>query len=107
MSKFRKKPVEVEARQYDGANAAEIVEWIKSEGGLASFSEWRPTLRSATGVQIEHAHASHIKIHTLEGEMIAHHRDWIIQGVKGEFYPCRQDIFEQTYEPADQETTNG
>jgi hypothetical protein len=39
-----------------------------------------------------------VTIHTLEGDMKANHGDYIIKGVKGEFYPCRQDIFEQTYE---------
>lgn len=40
-------------------------------------------------------------IPTLEGEMIASVGDWIIKGVKGEFYPCKPDIFEATYEMAD------
>ena len=39
-----------------------------------------------------------ITIHTLEGDMKAKQGDYIIKGVKGEFYPCRKDIFEQTYE---------
>jgi hypothetical protein len=39
-----------------------------------------------------------IVIHTLEGDMKANRGDYIIKEVKGEFYPCRQDIFEQTYE---------
>lgn len=37
-------------------------------------------------------------IHTLEGDMLADYGDWIIKGVKGEFYPCKPDIFEATYE---------
>ena len=40
------------------------------------------------------------KIHTLEGTMRALKGDWIIKGVKGELYPCKNDIFEATYEPA-------
>jgi hypothetical protein len=39
-----------------------------------------------------------MNIHTLEGNMIASVGDWIIKGVKGEFYPCKPDIFESTYE---------
>ena len=42
-----------------------------------------------------------IFIRTLEGEMTATQGDWIIKGVKGEFYPCKPDIFAATYEPAD------
>jgi len=39
-------------------------------------------------------------IPTLEGDHLANIHDWIIKGVKGEFYPCKPDIFEMTYEPA-------
>lgn len=42
-----------------------------------------------------------IEIETLEGTMRADYLDWIIKGVKGEFYPCKPDIFEATYEPAE------
>ena len=38
-----------------------------------------------------------VVIHTLEGDMTAHMGDYIIKGIKGEFYPCRKDIFEETY----------
>jgi len=41
-----------------------------------------------------------VVIHTLEGDMKANMGDWIIKGVKGEFYPCKPDIFEATYEAA-------
>lgn len=37
-------------------------------------------------------------VHTLEGKMMANANDWIIKGIKGEFYPCKPDVFEQTYE---------
>ncbi len=40
-----------------------------------------------------------LEIDTREGCMIADLKDWIIKGVKGEFYPCKPDIFEMTYEP--------
>lgn len=82
MPKFVKKPVEIEARQYYGnANAAEeLINWIESEGGKAYWDK------------------AHIVIETLEGKMEARADDWIIKGVKGEFYPCKPDIFEETYE---------
>jgi hypothetical protein len=41
---------------------------------------------------------TNIFVNTLEGEMRAEVKDWIIQGVSGEFYPCKPEIFEQTYE---------
>lgn len=51
------------------------------------------------GWRIDPADGS-LVIRTLEGDMHANPGDWIIRGVAGELYPCRQDIFEQTYEPA-------
>lgn len=82
---FRKKPVEIDAMQLidDLANHQAIANWINSNGGEASLSfadTW-------------------MTIHTLEGDMRADLGDWIIRGVKGEFYPCKPDIFEATYEP--------
>ena len=77
--KFRKKPIIIEARQYNGKNAEELVEWMKT-GSLINLG--KPVLI----------------IYTLEGQLAASVGDWIIKGVKGEFYPCKPDIFEETYE---------
>ena len=93
MTRFRKKPVEVEARQWDGTLevAGLIVRWILDEGGRAHYE----TVQMQDG---------HIVIQTLEDgpDWIAKHvaspGDWIIQGIQGEFYPCKPDIFEATYE---------
>ena len=91
MPKYRKKPVEIEARQLTDAIASnrEIAEWCGAES-------W--TFDSTT---------LHIK--TLEGIMKASPGDFIIKGVQGEFYPCKPDIFEQTYElvSTQGETTEG
>lgn len=84
MAKFRKKPVVIEAVQWNGNNRNEIAEFM---GELFP----KPTVNE----QIE------IYIFTLEGTMIASKYDWIIKGVKGEFYPCKPDIFEATYEAAE------
>lgn len=77
---FRKKPVVIEAMQYsrNGLEAKKVADWCggeQTDDGLI--------------------------IHTLEGDMLADYGDWVIQGVKGEFYPCKPDIFNQTYEPVD------
>ena len=80
--KFRKRPVVIEAIQYLGENAEAIVEWMG-----------RPYVFVAEG--------DPLIIETLEGDMSGSPGDWIIRGVKGEFYPCKPDIFEATYEPAD------
>jgi hypothetical protein len=74
--------VEIRAMRYTGDNGAEVAAWV-GEG-------W--TKGSLSGALI---------IHTLEGAMTASVGDWIIRGVKGEFYPCKPDIFEATYEPVE------
>jgi len=85
---YRKKPIEVEAIQYDGDNFNHIQEW--SDGAVYDNFMPEPTdLRS-----------SHLRIQTLEGIMIANVGDWIIKGVQGEFYPCKPGIFEETYSDA-------
>lgn len=84
MAKYRKKPVEIDAWQWDGkATATDRPEWMRGPEILADHSE-----------QI-------LRIATLEGVMTAKAGDWIIRGVKGEMYPCRDDIFRMTYEVVD------
>lgn len=76
MSYYRKKPVEIEAKQFvSPAEGSRIAEWC--------------------GGSIENSPDA-IDIRTLEGTMRAELGDWIIRGVKGEFYPCKSDIFEAT-----------
>lgn len=77
--KYRKKPVVVEAVQWTGNNYIEIDNFITVK------HETNPSLRV-------------VKIPTLEGVMEATPNDYIIKGVQGEFYPCKPDIFEATYE---------
>lgn len=106
MPKFRKKPVVIEAQHYDGSNesAAAILYWIgSSPGALAAAEEGqRLALVDGNGVLL---------IRTLEsggGHHVADAGDWIICGVKGEFYPCKPDIFAATYdeEPTRAEGSN-
>lgn len=80
--KYRKKPVVIEAVQYTGKNTADIHEFCGANA------------REPVG-------ETHIEIITLEGVMKATPNDYIIKGVAGEFYPCKPDIFEQTYELAE------
>lgn len=84
MPKFRKKPVVIEAMYFDGANAADIAAWAGTGGEFGLPSD-------------ETGHPAFV-IPTLEGGMVASPGDWIIRGVKGEYYPCKPDIFEATYE---------
>lgn len=91
MPKFRKKPVVIEAEQFTGTNAAQILYWVGSHAPHDPHE--RLALVDDEGT---------LKIKTLEsaeGYHVADKGDWIIRGVKGEFYPCKPDIFEATYEP--------
>jgi hypothetical protein len=81
--KFRKKPIVIEAFKWTGSpDQTEDPEWIIKEikKGNVYFNK------------------NTMMIKTLEGTMITNAGDWVIQGVKGEIYPCKPDIFEETYE---------
>lgn len=94
MAKFRKKPVVIEAVQFDGREFGEYANFMPKEAYFFMPKE-AYFFMSGNGK----TNAAHINIHTLEGTMRADIGDWIIKGVKGEFYPCKPDIFEATYEP--------
>lgn len=81
---YRKKPVVIDARQLTPLSIDGIEEWC---GGSIKGVRSPPEQRC-------------IDIQTLEGEMRAEIGDWVIKGVKGEFYPCKPEIFALTYEPA-------
>ena len=92
MPKFRKKPIEIEAVQWTGDNHREMFNFLGGEDeeyiqatGVNFYIDWN----KVNGGLI---------IKTLEGEHIASIGDWIIKGVQGEYYPCKPDIFETTYE---------
>lgn len=85
--KYRKKPVVIDAFQFTGKNQFEVMRWCDA-------------VHSGPAVTWEF-HDGVLDIPTMEGVMTANPNDWIIRGVKGEFYPCKPDIFEATYEPAE------
>ena len=74
---YIKKPVVIDAVQFTGTNYSEIREFINSEFEIK---------------------CNGIIIRTLEGDHLARPSDYIIKGVKGEFYPCREEIFNLTYD---------
>ena len=76
--KYRKKPVVIEAVRFTGTNFNDIEKFVGGDYG-----------KDSEGNQV---------IATLEGPLKISDNDWIIKGVKGEFYPCKPDIFEATYE---------
>lgn len=93
--KYRKKPVVIEARQLTPETAEEIGAWC---GARKCKTDSYDSYLWGWGIPIEHRS---LRIDTLEGEHSASMGDFVIQGVKGEFYPCKPDIFEMTYEVAE------
>jgi hypothetical protein len=84
MKQYRKKPIIIEAVQYDDS--------MRVTGDLPD------------GVYIVPTHEGDMPvIHTLEGDMIVRRGDYIIRGIKGELYPCKPDIFEASYDAVDSE----
>lgn len=79
--KYRKKPVEIEAIQWLGNNIEEVIEFCEGQAHYTCCLE----------------------IDTLEGKMRAVPGNFIVRGVKGEYYPCRGDIFEETYEAIEEQ----
>ena len=123
MSKYRKKPVVIEASQW-WQNGDHPLDYSKTHDGLEDgrLRQFPPDERKANGWegdvvryfrhpdkagerqcekcgQIMHIHGW---IDTLEGGHIVCPGDWIITGVSGEFYPCKPDIFAATYEPVEE-----
>ena len=86
IQKFKKRPVVIEAVQLTKDNANELALWC-----------------GATLTIMNRSNFFYVVIPTLEGSMCAHQNDWIIKGIKDEFYPCKPDIFELTYEKVDDE----
>jgi len=100
IKKFRKKPVVIKAIQWNGENELGVMDFfggrlkVNKPPRMAEIEKdlpnnaWElyiPTLEDGTNGQVAH---------------VANKMDWIIKGVNGEFYPCKPDIFEKTYEPA-------
>lgn len=100
-AQFRKKPVVIEAIQFDGtlAKATEIIDWVFAGGGTARAHFAYQMGASADGAPIFVCGGIHID--TLEGVMSASHGDWVIRGTEGEFYPCKPEPFCATFEPVD------
>lgn len=88
--KYRKKPVVIDAIQLRWDTWSDVCEFVPTEyfGGGVYLDD--DTLQLG------------LRIKTLEGVMLARQGDYIIRGVKGEFYPCKPDIFEATYEPVEE-----
>jgi hypothetical protein len=86
MAKYRKKPVEIEAIQFVSDNIEKVYELLGKNLIVTPL---------ANGEGISHF------VRTLEGDMELSWNDYVIKGIKGEFYPCKPDIFELTYDKVD------
>lgn len=80
--RFRKKPVEIDAVRWTGSNLDDIAAFIGKASNIYRKN-------------------NNLSIRTLEGTMLCNPGDYLIKGVKGEFYPCKPDIFRETYEPVE------
>ena len=89
---YTQKPIVIQALQWTGSNLEEIITFtdgspdVRSEHADMKWEEYKDLVEKEG-----------LKIYTLEGKMNANVGDYIIKGVRGEFYPCKQDIFEETY----------
>lgn len=99
--KFRKKPVVIEAVQLRWDNWSEMCDFV----GVGKLADGKPQgCHLLDGKILPENHSSTtigLQIPTLEGVMLATENDWVIKGIQGEFYPCKPDIFKQTYEPVE------
>ena len=92
MAKYRKKPIVIEAMQLTRMFADVVIDWISDNGGIIHACNRGEFKEDSCYIEIE----------TLEGTMMASEGDYVIKGIKGEFYPCKQDIFEASYEKVDE-----
>jgi hypothetical protein len=91
---YRKLPIVIEAWQLTEDNLWDVLEWADSK---PYFSPTDPETHANGG---PHTFLDGLSIFTLEGRMKADFGDYVIRGIKGEFYPCKPEIFEATYEIA-------
>ena len=98
IKKYRKKPVVIEAMLYTIKHYRDLKDWAGDNVTMQLNSETAYQVIDNTAYPI----ISPI-IHTLEGDMKVDNGDYVIKGVNGEFYPCKPDIFDKTYEEVENE----
>jgi len=100
--KFRKKPVVIDAILWTGYNHTQSEVFVGEELAQGVYEMATPECGNGWTAGSYSNSAKIIK--TLEGNMRCQPGDWIIRGVNGEFYPCKPDIFEKTYEKVEEST---
>ena len=92
--KYRKLPIEIEAVQWNGNNLVEVVTFLEGKSPKLDLEVTRLKWEDYKDLIAKEG----LYINTLEGSMKASINDYIIKGIAGEFYPCKEDIFLKTYE---------
>lgn len=90
MARYKTKPCEIEAIQFTNASIDEVIEFTEGKAQLCHDLVYRINRPQSDG--------NYLLIETLEGLMKATQGDYIIRGLRGEFYPCKPDVFEKKYE---------
>ena len=98
MPKYRKKPVVIEAERFDGQNMPSLARQANLDNG--DGKPGNPVVFLVSDLGPENTY--HLSIRTLEGTMRGEKGDWLIRGVNGEVYPCKDDIFRKTYDEVDE-----
>jgi hypothetical protein len=93
-TRYTKKPVTIEAMQVTDDSKQDVAAWIIDGGGDVEVMS--PYIMRQGGIETTHA----FQVKTLEGFMWAKYGDYIIKGIQGEFYPCKPDIFADSYTAA-------
>lgn len=98
MAKYKKKPIIIEAIQWTGKNEIEIYNFLEDKEVKSSQEISSTGKNFLIDFNNDITMIPILLIKTLEGDMIASKSDYIIKGIKGEFYPCKADIFKSSYE---------
>lgn len=89
---FRKKPVEIQAMQWTGENIEALLQFVADDSMYFGMDQYD--------------NITDLFISTLEGDMKANVGDWIIRGLKGEYYPCSNEIFIMSYDKVEVEVND-
>lgn len=99
--KYRKKPVVIEAVQLTWQTLDSVIDFIPDKYRIRTVYVHGTDNGNTSDEKLPGYSRCGIYLKTLEGDFLAVERDYIIKGVDGEFYPCKEDIFLKTYEPVE------
>lgn len=110
--RYRKNPVVIEAKQWDGTveGATQIIDWVLEGGGTARYHEEAEEPLTVTAINLGEEPTvipAHIAVDTLDSTGRVFESDWMMRGTKGEHYPCKADVFAETYTEVDEDAPEG